>query len=318
MTTRPHDDPRDALRDPAVDAAWRAASREAPPPALDAAILAAARRAAHAGPLRPRAANRYGRWWWPLAAAATLGAVAVGILQLAEPDKIVAPSAGPAALTDMPPAVPTAPTPQGAAGGPAAAPAAPSASHRAQRMLPQAAKVAPAAPAALAPEPARERAADDTRFRTGQAATSEAVAAKPANAAPQKFAAPPAEQRPQAADESAQGARPAPASPERGALAPAPPASPYPAGAARSDAAGRDGQPALRKSAAQAASGAGGAASPVAAAPPVAEWIALIRDLRTQGHAAEAARELAAFRAAHADAQQLLPPDLRDWHPAAD
>ena len=52
------------------------------------------------------------------------------------------------------------------------------------------------------------------------------------------------------------------------------------------------------------------------AALPVADWIALIRRLRDEGNVAEAARELAAFRAAHADHEKLLPPDLREWHPA--
>lgn len=49
---------------------------------------------------------------------------------------------------------------------------------------------------------------------------------------------------------------------------------------------------------------------------PVADWIALIRRLRDEGNVVDAARELAAFRAAHADHEKLLPPDLRDWHPA--
>ena len=49
---------------------------------------------------------------------------------------------------------------------------------------------------------------------------------------------------------------------------------------------------------------------------PVPEWIALIQRLRAEGKEAEAAREIAAFRAAHADHEKLLPPDLRDWRPA--
>ncbi len=65
MTAHPDDD--HALpADPAFDAAWRAASSEAPPPALDAAILAAARRAVDAGPQRTRDARAPGagggRW----------------------------------------------------------------------------------------------------------------------------------------------------------------------------------------------------------------------------------------------------------------
>jgi len=48
---------------------------------------------------------------------------------------------------------------------------------------------------------------------------------------------------------------------------------------------------------------------------PIADWIALIRRLRDEGNRAEAAKELAAFRAAHLDHEKLLPPDLRDWRP---
>jgi hypothetical protein len=49
---------------------------------------------------------------------------------------------------------------------------------------------------------------------------------------------------------------------------------------------------------------------------PIPDWIALIRRLRDEGKTVEATRELAAFRAAHADHEMLLPADLRDWHPA--
>jgi hypothetical protein len=50
---------------------------------------------------------------------------------------------------------------------------------------------------------------------------------------------------------------------------------------------------------------------------PVAEWIALIRNLRAEGKADEALAELAAFRAAHPDHERLLPADLREWRPPA-
>ena len=59
-------------RDPEMDAAWRAASREEPPPALDAAIRAAARRAVGAAPGDKR--NKH--WWYPLATAATVAVLA--------------------------------------------------------------------------------------------------------------------------------------------------------------------------------------------------------------------------------------------------
>ena len=48
---------------------------------------------------------------------------------------------------------------------------------------------------------------------------------------------------------------------------------------------------------------------------PVTEWVALIRRLRAEGKTDEAAKELAAFRAAHAEHEKLLPSDLRDWRP---
>jgi hypothetical protein len=77
---------RDDLRDPALDAAWRAHSAETPPADLDRAILAAAHRAAGSVP-HPAipAATRPWRWWMPLAAAATIGAIAIGVLQLSPP-----------------------------------------------------------------------------------------------------------------------------------------------------------------------------------------------------------------------------------------
>jgi hypothetical protein len=41
----------------------------------------------------------------------------------------------------------------------------------------------------------------------------------------------------------------------------------------------------------------------------------LIRKLRDDGRDDEAAKELAAFRSAHPDHEQLLPPDLLRWQP---
>jgi hypothetical protein len=70
--------------DPEVDATWRAASREQPPAALDDAIRAAARREVGAKPGGFGAAPR----WWPLAAAATVAAIAVGIVQMTPPEQV--------------------------------------------------------------------------------------------------------------------------------------------------------------------------------------------------------------------------------------
>jgi hypothetical protein len=43
------------------------------------------------------------------------------------------------------------------------------------------------------------------------------------------------------------------------------------------------------------------------------EFIARIRRMRSEGKMEEAAQELAAFRAAFADADARLPSDLREW-----
>ena len=75
-------------RDPTLDKAWRAHSREEPPPALNQAILAAAHRAVASGPQKvvPEA-TRPPRWWMPLAAAAAIGVVAIGLVQMSPPEQ---------------------------------------------------------------------------------------------------------------------------------------------------------------------------------------------------------------------------------------
>src|SRR5947207_3052220 len=71
-------------RDRQLDAAWSAASREEPPAPLDAAIRDASRRAVDAAPR----SRRDKHWWYPLAAAATVAVLAVGIIQLTPPERI--------------------------------------------------------------------------------------------------------------------------------------------------------------------------------------------------------------------------------------
>ncbi len=147
-------DPND-LRDTRVDAAWRAASREEPPAALDDAIRAAARREIGAGPHSTEAKKagvpeslRPERWWWPLAAAATIGAIAIGLLQLVEPDQVGAPGADKMVASDMP-AAPAQSKKQDAA-------------PRTETDAPQqeqAAKPAMPEPAAAPPSAARDRVA---------------------------------------------------------------------------------------------------------------------------------------------------------------
>jgi hypothetical protein len=83
--------PEARVRDAALDAAWRAHSLDEPPAQLDAAILAAAQAAVAAGPRDARAdaagAARPQRWWKPLAAAAMLGAVVIGVSRLLPQDQ---------------------------------------------------------------------------------------------------------------------------------------------------------------------------------------------------------------------------------------
>ena len=219
------------LRDPRLDTAWREASREEPSAALDDAILAAARREVGAGPIaagsetRPaprrgatRAAHvpeatRPERWWWPLAAAATIGAIAFGLLQLKPPD-----NGGPSVVSDMPAPATTTPAPPPPRGE----------------------------PAALAKVEEAGGSAERVRETAGARAT-EARAPAPASKVAVR-------------------------------------------------------QEAVRQGAAQ-----------HDATLPVAEWIAKIRRLRDEGKLDEAAKELAAFRAAYPDHEQRLPADLRDW-----
>ena len=149
MSTQDNND----LRDPRLDAAWRAASNEKPPAALDDAIRAAARREVGAGP-QPSAAPitsvpqalRPERWWMPLAAAATIGAIAIGILQLANPDKVTELAHDKAIVSDMP-SIPSS-TSQTA---PTAAPPLPAAGDVTRNRVTSA---TPEPPPVLAPAPA--------------------------------------------------------------------------------------------------------------------------------------------------------------------
>ena len=75
--------------DPTLDALLRADSAEEPSPDVDAAILAAAHRAIQSGPreaAKPAEATSPWRWWMPFAAAATIGAITIGVLQLTPPE----------------------------------------------------------------------------------------------------------------------------------------------------------------------------------------------------------------------------------------
>jgi hypothetical protein len=101
MTRTPGDS---TPRDPRFDAAWRNASNEEPPPDLDAAIRAAARREVGAKPqsLAAHAATRSRHRWWPLAAAATVAVIAIGVVQRAGHDDLVVSPSSDAIVSDMP------------------------------------------------------------------------------------------------------------------------------------------------------------------------------------------------------------------------
>lgn len=171
MTSERPPSDSDPVRDPGLDAAWNALSREEPPDALDARILAAAHRAVGAAPQRTevREATRPERWWWPLAAAASIGAVAFGLLQVIGPQSADVPLAERAVVSDVPmQSLPSAP--------PAARPALEQA-RVAPPMPATAPEPAPSAPPALAQDAAAPREA------MGKAAVG-GVAPAPAAAAP--------------------------------------------------------------------------------------------------------------------------------------
>ena len=327
------------MSDDKLDAAWRAASREEPPAALDEALRAAARRAVDAGPSRASRARHMQTW--PLAAAAVVAVLAIGIVQLTPPEQvtptIVADStsrqasvkekdaqAVPAAmdqlssLTQKQLALPSAPPPVPVVK---------------QANKPQA--VAPSGAGgtivgAILPPRKRDDGAQKSKLETAAAADSDKkVRAEPFPAAPTELKAAPS--RP-AESTNATGVMtatsPPPAPPVVAAVAKSAPAPPsdnaVEARSARSDA--------QVAGAAASTAGAPRAAAAPAAAPPLLaklaaaperakdaaprtpdEWIKLIRRLQSEGRKEEAVKELAAFRAEYKErADALLPTDLRE------
>lgn len=294
------------MRDPTLDEAWRAHSQELPPNELDQAILAAAHRAVGSTPTGVDASStRPWRWWMPLMAAAAIGAVAIGVLQLSPPER----DATTAVVTDLPsPSREAAKTSEIASPVPErhALPDASTEPSSSPRVL--------AAPRPSAPSPSvtaekSKRAPPverDDRARDNRAT-------RDAPPAPQAFPEQKTERR-ALEEEPALAASPAPAA------ASAPPPS---VGAAapvqrsekqidRSQADARARAPAERQSPpAGLASGRMQDEARVQRLP--ADWIARLRMLRASGINDEAARDLAAFRAAYPDADARLPDDLRAW-----
>ena len=316
----------DEHRDPDVDAAWRAASRDQPPPALDAAITAAARRAVGAGPKRlgaPRA-------WWPVAAAAVVAVVAIGIVEMTPPDEIVPTEIAPAAPQATPPAAPQPPQ-DTRRDERAAAPA--GASQPAPPRIEAPRKVERAAPPVRADAPAT--AGEATRGTTAAepAPRREPAAAREAPKPGVPFPASPSDASPamNAAASATDGLRAMPPSPKArqqtppssaGASAPRAPA-PFAedkrqttagaagALAARPEAAAASEPPALAKRMKDSET-----VTDEAQARTVDEWIRRIRRLKAEGRNDLAAKELAAFRARYRErADALLPADLRETKP---
>lgn len=306
-------------RDPTLDAAWRDYSVERPPPALDAAILAAAHREAKA---RPRAlsddddtlaeAREPSKWWWGLAAAATIGAIAFGLVQLAPP-----PTGEPTVASDMPASVPSrvadAPT-----GAPApASPAAP------MPRSPAAAEPDAPAPASPAPPPAPARApASDAQ---------KAVTPRRESAGPAGPLAKREEAVPQRRDASDRGTpRPFPAAPadavrvpgtsiqheaeRKQALTFARPAVPAPATEeVPARAASNAPPPARARRADDGRQQALGAAAEATQTTSAREFVARIEAALAASRTDDAVRELNAFRASYPDADERLPAALRPW-----
>ena len=324
-------------RDPELEKLYRAQSREEPPPALDAAILAAAHRAVASAPRKAGEATRPQRWWMPLAAAAAIGVIAIGVIQqMPKESAIDATSVATAPTSVPPPARSPAPAPAPPAPAPPAAPeAAPPPAAQApvatmeQRSVPadagalakkqkaaDAVGAAPPPPPALAAaKPSSEKSAPAQSARDNKLVAEPAPVPFPAAPAPQKTEAasgeakrdmpaeqPMAAQRKDAFREERQNAAPALA----GAPPPPPPAS---APAARMRAQSETAAGAV----AQSRSAIDPEMSALARDPDA--WITRIRKLRDEGNTAQALRELKEFRALVPDAERRLPPDLRTLQP---
>jgi hypothetical protein len=289
-------------RDPRVDAAWRSVSREEPSAVIDAAIRTAARRAVEASPRRSRGKH----WWYPLAAAATVAVIAVGLLQLTPPEHVV-PVAVTGTIGGLKPETEPAPA---ASAPPASAPAVPASAFQAPDATapPRGPAPAPKAVGAESTSPRPGTLEKDVE-QTAPAGSAGALRGAPrsepfpAAAAPQSAApeTPPASAREAGALESPSAAAQA----QNATGAPSPPAARKASRALTAVPVAQEGpSPARDQASAQAK------LKPTQRS--VDDWVKLIRDLRSEGRFDEAARELAAFHEAYGErADALLPADLR-------
>jgi len=286
-------------RDPTLTKAWRALSREAPPAVLDEKILAAAHRAVASGPRKAGAqATRPQRWWMPLAAAAAIGAVALGVIQLMPQEQAIdttSPSApAPAAVPERAAAVEKNRSEAQPAAQPAPAPKV----LEAPKLNP------PRAPEPFPAAPMQQK----TEAVGGKAARSEMKREAPTAGAPAKpVAAPPPPPAPAASSDAMADARKDTSAERQVAAAPVPAAAPAPAMRAQMQApASAAAAGALSKNTASLDEEARARARDPDA------WIVRIRKLRDAGRTADALKELKEFRELVPDAEKRLPPDLRE------
>lgn len=288
------------IHDPALDALLRTQLHETPPPSVDAAILTAAHHAV-AAPPRARAARatQAWRWWMPLAAAALIGVVVIGIVPVAptlvEP---AAPTIGDVPVGGSSPSASLSKSsddPKVANGG------LPLTSQRIEPPNAPAPKPEAMAPP-ITPAPTRKTVAMP---HAASSPTPKTIAAPPP--APQRGAAR------ELADRGATVSRPAEsntAAAER-SMVPSPAAAPAPAPTS-APAAAADARAAAATSRPDAALADQRARQAIRTLTSD-EWIAQIRTLRNDGRMAEAAHALTDFRAAFSDADARLPEDLRAW-----
>ncbi len=323
------EDPEPLAPDAELRAAYARLSQEQPSAALDDAIRAAARRAVHAGP--HTSSRRHGGHgaapaWWPFAAAATLAAIIVGVVQLAPYDPATDELA---ARMQSEPTAPAGTQPRAAAKSAAPAPPpippAPAEAIVSPRTAPPAQSAVPApapslergapSPAARASKPSRQDAPKEAaaRMRQNDAASAGAPAAFPATAPAAAHAEKREEPKPAARDTT--GA-PMPVQRTQGSGNVAPPEAPATAAheAARASA-GRSASgmapSSPRPVAKSEAAGAPGGVAAGAAVPAFDAWVKAIEELVRAGRDDEARRELLRLRAHYPDRDADLPPRLR-------
>jgi hypothetical protein len=241
------------------------------------------------------------RWWMPLAAAATIGAIALGILQTAPQEPPVTASTAtdmPARSSEPAPPLPSVPTDKLAATD--------------HKELPQ---KAIGALTAVAPAKKSANFAENPVAKAASPQFMDKAASPPAQvaSAPEPF---PAEKKNEST-ESADAKERAPAAPMTAAPMPAaPPAVAQHSELARTytrqrnETAGASGTAAGIVAMAKTTARADAASAP---AVDVDAWIIRIRKLHDDGKLADAAKELIALRAAVPDADRRLPPELRTW-----